>query len=111
MKEERRNLDGKSSQRILEKEKRAANHSRNSNQLICLSKQLIERSRELVRSMVSVDSQGNPSFDLQSIPSISDIRDRGRRQMDKDNLERQMQEEDARSSRLQREKLTLERVK
>ena len=61
--------------------------------------------------MVSVDSQGNPSFDLRSIPSISDIRDRGRRQMDKDNLKRQTQEEDARSSRLRREKLTLERVK
>ena len=102
MKDERRNMETDTDE-YRNKHKKAAKHSSTKPQLICLSEKIYERASKATASSDTVDDD--------KIPSITDIKLRGRRAMDKENLKNQMMEEESKAGTLRQKHLTPEDVK
>ena len=103
MKEERRKMVS-DSDAYRQKNKKAASHSATKQQQQRLSKQLVERSADYVDVALSV-------IGLDSIPTITQINEKGRRVQDNENLQKQIADEDAKASRLTRVTMTADSIK
>ena len=98
MKEERRNMAEEASD-FRDKHKKAKKHASTKDQHVRLSQQVVERARAFALMMKEDPPEGN-------IPTILEINKKGRRVMDKENLDNQMKEEDEKAGGLRRRHLT-----
>ena len=103
MNEERRRMLS-DSDAYRKKNKTAAKHSATKSQQQRLSGQLVEMSAKYVNVALSVIGAGN-------IPGIKQINEKGRRQQDNNNLRKQIEDEDAKASRLTRQRMTADTIK
>ena len=102
MREERRAIgDGSSGSR--DERKKARKHDKTKDQVVMLGQQVIDRSAQFVEEESHLGKD--------EITTVSEIDKMGRRHQDKQNLQQQISNEDAKASRLTRVQLTIDAVK